>query len=292
MTSFDFPSFLTPSPRLGAAVRALLATAAMLFLTVCLPVRGADSAAEAEIRAIHRQYDAAWANQDSAAFERLLAPDFEVIETDGRVTPRPEVIESARSGAFKVTLGESRDVRIVVHEGTAVVRGLWRGRGTSKGRPYDELSRYTTTYGKLGGQWKVLSDQTTKISAAAAVAQLHEKITKAKGEADAANLAALFTQDGWGIWPNQPIVQGRTALEQDMRSYLKKIGEEKIHTEITNLEVEEFGTWAYNLGRYKDVKADGTVVDEGTFVGIWKVEDGQWKLFRDFGTSSLPKKDK
>ncbi len=189
-------------------------------------------------------------------------------------------------------MGESRDVRIVAHDGTAVVRGLWRGRGTAKGQAYDELSRYTTTYAKLGGQWKVLSDQTTKISAAAAVAHLHERVTKANDEAHAAGMVALFTQDAWGIWPNQPIVQGRAAIEQDMRVYFKKIGAEKIHTEVTNLEVEEFGTWAYNLGRYKDIKADGTVIDEGTFVGIWKIEDGQWKLFRDFGTSSLPKKDK
>lgn len=273
--------------------RPLLAvTACLLSLGTAVRVAGADSAAEAEIRSIHQQYDAAWVKQDAAAFERLLAPGFEAVESDGQVNSRESVIRTARDGSLKFNTGESRDVRIIVNEGTAVVRGLWRGRGVFKEANFDELMRYTTTYTKVGAQWKALSDQVTKFSAAAAVARLHEKYTQAHGEQDAAAVAALFTKDAWEIAANQPIIKGRTAIEEDTRGYFKWLHEQKNRMELSNLEVQEFGDWAYNLGRYKTFNSDGTVLDEGTFVGVWKLEDGEWKLHRDIGNSSLPKKDK
>lgn len=287
-----FTYAMVASRRLRAILRWIVAATGILLLGGSVGVHGAEATTEAEIRALHQQYDAAWAKQDAEAFERLLAPDFEVVETDGQVTSRAAVIANARDGSLKFRLGESRDVRIVSHDGTAVVRGLWRGRGAFRDKAFDELSRYTTTYSKVGGQWKVLADQTTKVTAAAAVTQLHERFMQAKGEVDAASVATLYTKDAWEVSPNQPIVRGRAAIEEDTRSYFKSLREEKIRVELTNLEVEEFGGWAYNLGRYKNLKADGTVTDEGTFMGIWKLEDGEWKLHRDFVNTILPKKDK
>lgn len=270
----------------------VVAAACLMSLGAGMRAAGADSSAEAEIRSVHQQYDNAWVKQDAAAFERLLAPAFEAVETDGQVNSREKVIATAREGSLKFNTGESRDVRIIVNEGTAVVRGLWRGRGVFKETNFDELMRYTTTYTKVGGQWKALSDQTTKFSAAAAVARLHEKLTQANGEQDAAPVAALFTKDAWEIMANQPVIKGRPAIEEDGRGYFKWLNDQKYRMELTNLEVQEFGDWAYNLGRYKTLKSDGTVFDEGTFLGVWKLEDGEWKLHRDIGNSSLPKKDK
>lgn len=282
----------TRHPRTKSTRGLALAVTGLLALALGLAARGADSPAEAEVRTVHQQYDAAWAKQDAAAFERLLAPEFESVEWTGEVSPRAVVIANARDGSLKFSQAESREVRIVVTEGTAVVRGLWRGKGVFKSKPFDELVRYTTTYAKQGGQWRVLGDQTAKLSAAAAVSRLHERYARAQGESDAAALAGLFSKDAWEIAPNQSPLKGRAAIEEDNRKYLKWMREEKVRVELTNLEVEEFGDWAYNLGRYKHLKADGTVEDEGTFLGIWKIEDGEWKLYRDIGNSSLPRKDK
>lgn len=273
-------------------LRRIIACAVFLLLNAGVAVRAADSPAQAEVRAIHEAYDKAWVRQDVAAFERLLAPEFEAVEPDGQINNRAAVLAMARDGSLNFEIGESRDVRIVVREGTAVVRGLWRGKGSYKGKQFNELLRYTTTYSKMDGQWKAMGDQLAILSAAAAVTQMNLRYLQGGDAAAAAATAAGWTKDAWSMAPHQPIFKIRASLESDTRTYFKRMQDENFRYEATTLETEESGEWAYNIDRYKEVKADGTVLDEGMVVGIWKLEEGEWKLHRDIWNSTLPKKDK
>lgn len=269
-----------------------MAFALLVLLNTKAAVRAADSPAEAEVRAVQQAYDTAWVRQDVAAFERLLAPEYEIVGEDGKVTTRNVVLADARNGSLKFEIGESRDVRIVVRESTAVVRGLWRGKGANKAVPFDELTRYTTTYTKVGGQWKALADQLSKVSASAAIAQMNQRYARGGDAAAAAVATAGWTKDAWEMAPHRPITKGRAALEAETRAYFKLMRDDAFRYEATTLESEQMGDWAFNIDQFKEIKADGTVVDEGMVMGLWKLEDGEWKLHRDIWNSSLPKQDK
>ena len=93
--------------------------------------------AEQEIRKLHQEYDKAWAQQDAAAFERLLADDFTLTDQDGKVTPKAEVITTAKSGEIKYEVGKSEDVKVRFYDNTALVTGRWIAKSTDKGKLFD-----------------------------------------------------------------------------------------------------------------------------------------------------------
>ena len=53
-------------------------------------------------------------------------------------------------------------------------------------------------------------------------------------------------------------------------------------------EVEEHGDTAIEMGRFTLFAEDGSQLDGGKYLVIWKVEDGAVKLHRDIWTSSRP----
>jgi hypothetical protein len=53
-------------------------------------------------------------------------------------------------------------------------------------------------------------------------------------------------------------------------------------------EIESCGDMAWEVGNYKIAAVDGTTVDKGKYVTIWKFQDKKWKLHRDIFNSDLP----
>jgi ketosteroid isomerase-like protein len=124
----------------------------------------AGANAEQDVRAIQQEYDKAWVQQDTVAFERLLADDYTLTDQEGKVTPRAEVIATAKAGDIKYEIGKSKDVKILFYDNTALVTGRWREKSTNKGKPFDATSQYTTVYVKRNGRWQIVSDQVTVIA--------------------------------------------------------------------------------------------------------------------------------
>jgi ketosteroid isomerase-like protein len=52
--------------------------------------------------------------------------------------------------------------------------------------------------------------------------------------------------------------------------------------------VEAHGDMAYEVGKLTLKGEDGTVLDSGKYVVIWKRENGQWRLHRDIWNTSMP----
>ncbi len=58
-----------------------------------------------------------------------------------------------------------------------------------------------------------------------------------------------------------------------------------------NLNTEEVlggPTVVSEVGNYELKIANGTVVDKGKFVVVWKMENGKWKMYRDIFNSDNP----
>lgn len=105
------------------------------------------------------------------------------------------------------------------------------------------------------------------------------------GRGDAAGMASLYTETGQLMPPNSDVLEGRDAVQAAFQGFMD-MGVKEIRLEA--LEVEgDVGT-ATEVGRYTLEAADGSVIDSGKYIVIWKQESGEWKLHRDIFNSSMP----
>lgn len=101
---------------------------------------------------------------------------------------------------------------------------------------------------------------------------------------DAQGLAALYTEDAVFLPPNQPAVFGRDAITAT-HAEVFAMGDFKIDIEALETVIE--GQLAYVAGRYRMWTEDGTLVDHGKYIEIWRPVDGQWLISRDIYNSSV-----
>jgi ketosteroid isomerase-like protein len=102
---------------------------------------------------------------------------------------------------------------------------------------------------------------------------------------DANAVAARYTQDAVLLPPNEPAVFGRDAIAAT-HAELFATGDFKI--DIEPLETVIDGQLAYVAGRYRLWTDDGTLVDRGKYMEIWRPVNGEWLISRDIYNSSLP----
>jgi uncharacterized protein (TIGR02246 family) len=111
----------------------------------------------------------------------------------------------------------------------------------------------------------------------------------AVGRGDARAVAAMYTEGGQLYPPNERIVAGRAAIEgfwkAAMDSGLKGV-------ELKAAEVESLGDSAVEAGTYTLSGKDGTTLDRGKYLVLWKWEGGAWKLHRDCWNSNEPVRSK
>lgn len=58
--------------------------------------------------------------------------------------------------------------------------------------------------------------------------------------------------------------------------------------DLQTSEVEAAENFAYEVGNYALMGEDGSEVDSGKYIVIWRMEDGEWKLHRDIFNSDAP----
>jgi len=133
------------------------------FLLVCLFAAPAVLSAQAvsakrQIAALEEEWVKAVIRRDAGAFNRMLAPDF-VYTEDDRVYNKDQLIKEATTGSDTVKSGRNEDLVVRVHGNTAVATGwlILIGRGSSG--PFERRYRYTDTWLKMGGRWRVIAAQ-------------------------------------------------------------------------------------------------------------------------------------
>ena len=101
---------------------------------------------------------------------------------------------------------------------------------------------------------------------------------------DAATLAALYAQDAVLLPPNEPAVFGRDAIRG---AHQEVFAEGDFKIEIEPLETVIDDELAYVAGRYRMWTDDGTLVDRGKYIEIWRPVNGEWMISRDIYNSSI-----
>jgi uncharacterized protein (TIGR02246 family) len=102
---------------------------------------------------------------------------------------------------------------------------------------------------------------------------------------DAAAIAALYTADGELLTPGTAPIKGRPAIQTAVEGMIKS----GVKVRLGMFQNVGSGDLAYVYGDYDVTQgAGGPVVEQGTYVEIWKRVAGEWQIAVDINTPGTP----
>jgi ketosteroid isomerase-like protein len=105
----------------------------------------------------------AMAQKDIAALNSLLSDDLIYTHSTARLDTKQSLIDNMESGSTVYTAVEPSDVRAQDLGDAVVLTGSCRISVMSQGRPNSFSVRFTDVYAKKGGQWQMVTWQSTRL---------------------------------------------------------------------------------------------------------------------------------
>ena len=103
-------------------------------------------------------------NSDAAYIEQGVMEDYTLTNSKGKITARADDLEEARKHDPKYEIFDNHDMKIRVRGDAAVVTGITHAKGISGGQPFDAEFRFTDTFVKDHGRWRLWAGQAIKIA--------------------------------------------------------------------------------------------------------------------------------
>src|SRR5947209_17693507 len=95
----------------------------------------------------------------------LLASTFVGVEIDGSVSNKAEFLAGIKAPEYQPSQAVDEQINVQVYGNAAVVVGIFRIKGTEKGKPYVHRERFTDTWIKYDLIWNCVASQSTLIAA-------------------------------------------------------------------------------------------------------------------------------
>jgi ketosteroid isomerase-like protein len=147
---------------------AMAAAGVLVFAVAARAAPGAAAATplpEQEVMAVTQAACDAFRTRDLGAMERLLAPEFTLVGTDGAVQPRAQAFAEVRAGEPSYEIFRNHAMTARVYGDAAVVQGITSLKGRSGGKPFALDVRFTDTLIRVDGAWKIVVSHVTRIPA-------------------------------------------------------------------------------------------------------------------------------
>jgi len=141
------------------ALLALIAMSAVLFAQE----KSAPSNDEIQITQLERAWNQAEARHDAAAVTNIVADTLTYIDFDGSIMNKAEYVKDVTSTAYQADHLFDEGLKVVVYGNAAVVTGVYRETGNTKGKNYVHRVRYTDTWIRRAGVWQCVASQNTLI---------------------------------------------------------------------------------------------------------------------------------
>jgi len=114
---------------------------------------------------LERDWEQANAKNDTAALERILAPEFVSTDSDGRLTTRAETFARRKSGQVKFTAFTQDDYKVHLAGDTAIVTGRSTIKGVRDGKDLTGRERWTDVFVQRNGRWQAIASHSSRIAA-------------------------------------------------------------------------------------------------------------------------------
>jgi len=123
-----------------------------------------STAVAKELREIEDQLAAAWVAGDRSVHERVLAEDWSVIDAQGRIRNKAEVLEEMfRPGERELT-GKIDEVNVRPYGDWAIVTGKTYVAGRYEGNDIEVTLRFMDVFRRREGTWQVVASQATLLN--------------------------------------------------------------------------------------------------------------------------------
>ena len=152
--------------QLRAPVRVwLCAMSAALVFSVVLFAQEKSTASndEIQIRQLERAWNQAEAHHDVGAVTAIVADTLTYIDFDGSIMNKAEYLRDVTKTTYQADHLYDEGLKVVIYGSAAVVNGIYRETGISKGKPYVHRVRFTDTWIKQSNVWRCVASQSTLI---------------------------------------------------------------------------------------------------------------------------------
>lgn len=119
----------------------------------------------------------------------------------------------------------------------------------------------------------------------AAIEAANQATAEAVGRGDAEGIVRHYADDALLLPAGAEAVSGPGAIREHFQRALDA-GLKGLKLEVRSLEVA--GDLAVETGDYEASGAGGGRLDYGKYVATWRRQDGEWKVYRDISTTSMP----
>jgi ketosteroid isomerase-like protein len=110
----------------------------------------------ADLRKAVEDYDHAQVKEDGAELRRLVADDYVLVNSSGRVQTKAELIADYLDPNYKIEPFEVLEPVEKVWNDGAVMGGLVHLKGMSGGKPFAVTLRFADIWAKRNGKWQVV----------------------------------------------------------------------------------------------------------------------------------------
>jgi ketosteroid isomerase-like protein len=103
-----------------------------------------------------KDYDHAQVAGDKAELQRLVADDYTLLNSTGRIQNKAELIADYTTPGYKIEPFEILEPVEKVWSDGAVMGGLVHLRGTEGGKPFAVTLRFADIWARRNGKWQVI----------------------------------------------------------------------------------------------------------------------------------------
>ena len=141
----------------------LLSVGVVLMGLSQITARAQDAAAEQAVKQAEEQRCQALTHGDLATVDRMMADDSMYVHSSGEVQNKAAFIGDLKSGKRVYKGLDSSDVQVRVYGKTAVLTERTALSVTNAGKDLQFPMRVTTVYVNHGGQWQMVTYQSTRL---------------------------------------------------------------------------------------------------------------------------------
>jgi len=148
-------------------MKALSVGGSLLLLTAAFTLANQTSNNEHEggrVLTLEKIWNHALEQKDTKALEMLLANTLVSVDIDGSVQSKSEFLASIKAPDYQPSQAVTEQSSVQVYGDAAVVVGIFRIKGTDKGKAYVHRERFVDTWIKTNGVWQCVATTSALIT--------------------------------------------------------------------------------------------------------------------------------
>lgn len=151
-------------------MKRLLVLVGLLLAGVAIALAQQSSSSDdgGRILALEKAWNKALEAKDTKALDMLLASTFISVDIDGSLASKSEFLASVKAPDYQPSQAVTEQSNVQVYGDAAVVVGIFRIKGTEKGKSYVHRERFVDTWIKTNGTWQCVATTSALITAKSA----------------------------------------------------------------------------------------------------------------------------